>query len=426
MIHSILQRFLSNPILRNITILVSGTAFAQGVIALSLPILTRLYTPDDFGLLGVYAALIGIFSTISCLRFNIAIPIPESDVEGAHLLVLAVMSATGFALVLSLLCWAGSAFWVGLLNVPALLPYLWLVPLGVFLAGLYTALQYWASRKKRFGVITRTRISRALLGSGTQLGVGAVSGTPFGLLFGHLIYSGFGVVGLLRSLWAQDRAVFVRLRWRDMMDTLRRNRRFPLISTPEALCDASYQHGPLLMMAAMLQDATVGFLFLALRIIAIPIGLMGGAVSQVYLSEAPEKYRAKTLGAFTRKTYWGLFRVGVGPLILAGILCPFAFPIVFGDDWQTAGFMVSWMVPWFILQFAASPVSVMFHVIGRQDVAFALQLFGTIFTNGGVFIALLMTPEFAIPIYAGISAVFYIIYSGLIMLYAMRLNEGDA
>ena len=91
----ILQRLTSSSIVRDIAKLVLGTVGGRVVLLLAMPVVTRLYKPADFELLAVYAALVGTVAVASCLRFEIAIPLADSDDDAVHLLVLSLMSVAG-------------------------------------------------------------------------------------------------------------------------------------------------------------------------------------------------------------------------------------------------------------------------------------------------------------------------------------------
>ncbi len=83
-----------------VSVLVGGTAFAQLIGFICLPILTRLYTPEDYSVLGVYVAIVSILSVVSCLRFEIAIPISKHNEEAKALLLLAIISNIIFTFIL--------------------------------------------------------------------------------------------------------------------------------------------------------------------------------------------------------------------------------------------------------------------------------------------------------------------------------------
>jgi O-antigen/teichoic acid export membrane protein len=399
---------------RNVSVLTGGTVFAQGLAVLSLPLLTRLYSPDDFSLLAVYSAVIGIVTVVSCLRYNIAIPLPEEDADAMALLVLALGVGIGVSLLLALPVLFAPEATAALLGQPELEPYLWMIPLGVLFASTYNALQYWATRKKRFVLVTQTRVTRAIGGIGAQAGIGAVQASPFGLLFGHMLYSGLGVFGLLRDLLKRDRPALGGITGPRVLEQSRLYARFPVWSVPESLFNTAGVQLPLIMIAAMVAGPEAGFLFLAMRVTGLPMGLVGSSVSQVFLAEAPAKLRDGTLAAFTRRTMWALFKTGAPPLIAVGVLSPAVFPLVFGEDWARAGWLVAWMTPWFVLQFVASPVSMVMHVLGRQGLAMTLQAAGLVLRVGAVLIGSNLAVDLVSEIYAMSGAVFYVLYCGVL------------
>lgn len=395
---------------RNVGLLTGGTAFAQGLTVLALPLLTRLYTPGDFSLLAVYASILGIISVVACLRYNIAVPIPQEDADGMALLATSLLSAMTISLLIAVLVLLIPQAITAALGQPRLEPYLWMLPVGIFFAASYDALQYWASRMKKFSVITYTRMTRAVGGTGTQLGIGFASPSPFGLIFGHMVYSGLGIVGLLANLIRNDRSVLRTLSPQRMSEQARRHYRFPAYSVPEALLNTASVELPIILIAALAAGPEAGFLMLAMRVMGMPMALIGSSVAQVYLAEARTKQKDGTLADFTRSTMSTLFRTGAPILLAAGVISPIAFPIVFGNEWERAGWLVAWMTPWFILQFVASPVSMVLHVLGKQLVATILQASGIIIRVGAVLTASTYWPSHVSEVYALSGALFYAAY----------------
>ena len=401
--------------LHNVWLLTSGTVFAQGLVILALPVLTRLYSPQDFDLLAVYVALIGLISVVSCLRYNIAIPLPEQDEDAMALLALSLLAGCAFSLILVLPVIFAPEATAALLGQMDLAPHLWLVPFGIALASSYNALQYWASRKKRFGIITKTRMTRAVGGVGTQLAFGLTTPIPFGLLLGHALYSGLGVIGLGRNVMRDDHKTIGALDWERMRRVAGQYRRFPFYSVPQTLFDTGGTQLPIIIIAAATAGPEAGFLMLAMRVMGLPMGLIGSSVAQVYLAEAPEKLRDGSLPAFTRRTMWTLFRTGAPPLAVAGALSPMLFPILFGAEWARAGWLVAWMTPWFILQFVVSPVSMVLNVTGRLGLLLAIALAGLLLRVAVVLWAIVAHLDIASEIYAVSGALFYAIYLSAIL-----------
>lgn len=409
---------------RSVGVLVGGTAFAQAITVLVLPFITRLYTPVDFSVLAVFASILSMISVTACLRLEIAIPMPESDEDAANLLALALCICSALAVLTGLVVWWFPTQIVSLANQPALRPFLWLLPIGVWLASAYAAVQFWATRKKRFGAIAKTRMTQAIGGAGTQVGLGWASFAPFGLLLGQVISSGAGLFGLGRDALREDRAAFRGVSWAGMRRMLRRYDRFPKYSTFEAFANSIGIQLPVIIIAALAIGPEPGYLMLATRAMAAPMGLIGGAVSQVYMSRAPEELRAGRLASFTSKIIGGLAKSGVGPLIFSGIVSPVVFPLVFGEKWLRAGELVAWMTPWFVMQLLASPVSMTLHVTNNQRAALSLQLIGLVLRVGAVGIAGWWAPSHIVEVYAASGFLFYAVYLYVVMrLSGMKARD---
>lgn len=365
---------MSNSLFRDTAKLVSGTAGGRVILLLALPVVTRLYDPEDFRLLAVFVALVSTISVAACLRFEIAIPLARNDDDAVNLLGLALLSATGVSVVmlaLSGIAPESFALWIG---VPDIAPYLWLVALGIFLAASYTALQFWATRMHRFGIIARTRVGQAATGAGTMLAMGWAGLAPLGLLLGNMLTLGAGGLSLAAQALRNDRERLRAITRPRLRETLRDYRRYPVFSTPEALANVAGIQIPILIIAAH-AGGEAGQLFLAMQVMAAPMTLLGASVGQVYASRAAEELRKGTLGPFTRSMMRRLFLIGVGPIALAALLSPLLFPLIFGSDWERAGWIVTWIAPWMLAQLVVSPVSSAMLLLNKHFVLLLYRCF---------------------------------------------------
>jgi O-antigen/teichoic acid export membrane protein len=407
---SFFKKVEQDSFLRATAWLSGGTIAAQLVTVAALPILTRLYGPEDFEILAVYLALLGVFSSTACLRFDIAIPVPMNDKHGADLLVAAILSAVfcSLLILIPVLIWPKEI--EGMFGVPGFAKYLWLLPLGVASAGIYSALQYWSSRMNRFPLVARSRLVQAGLGVGTQVGLGVLLHSPVGLLFGHMLYKSAGSVGLGLALWKQDRSVLAAVSHTSLVRRISEYRRFPTYSTIEAFSNSSGVQIPLLLIAAFSLGPEAGFVLLAMRVIGAPMQMVGSSITQVYLAKAPGRLRKGELYEFTIAIIKPLVFFGIPLLSLIAILAPAIFEIVFGAEWRRSGVLLQWMAPWFIFQLLASPLSTIFHVTGEQRLAMNLQIFGLLFRGGVVFGVGLFASTWVAEAYAVSGAVFYAIF----------------
>ena len=413
--HTKLIAFLRPGFVRSAGILVGGTAIAQLLMLLILPVLTRLYTPDDFSALAVYVAILGIISAAACLRLEIAIPLPHRDEDAANLLALALCSSAAVAGLSALIVAVFQGQIISLIAQPPLAHYLWLLPLGIWLSSSYAALQFWATRKKRFAIVSKTRIGQSFGGASAQVGLGLAGVTPLGLLVGQLVNSSAGIFGLAKDALKNDRTAISSISWLNMRRTLAEYKRFPKYSTFESLANSASIQLPVIFIAAMAVGPEAGYLLLASRVLFAPMTLIGGAVSQVYISRASDELRANTLGEFTVKIIGGLVKTGVGPMIFLGILAPSVFSLVFGANWKRAGDLVFLLTPWCVMQFLVGPISMALHVRNHQRTALLLQLVGFIARVGSIVVAGYLQPGWLVETYALSGFVFYLLYFGVVV-----------
>jgi len=258
-----------------------------------------------------------------------------------------------------------------------------------------------------------------------QMGLGYGHVGALGLLVGYVMNTGAACVALGFRLLRRDTEILRLISWTRMKTVFAAYHRFPKYSTLEALSNSAAIQVPVVLIAANATSRTeAGFLILAMNVMQAPMALVGVAISQVYLSRAPEEHRAGRLGPFTVEVFGGLLKAGVGPLLFVGIVAPVIFPIIFGGAWHRAGVLVSWMTPWFVLQFLASPISMAMHVAGKQKIALGLQAFSLFTRIIIVWCAGFLVPTGIAEIYAASGFIIYLIYL-VVILRAVSANFMD-
>ncbi len=394
---------------RGVTVLASGTAAGQAIVVLASPVLTRLYTPDDFGVLAVYASFLGIVTVAASLRYQLAIPLPRSDGSAANILALSLICAGIVTAVIALIVTVFGDSIVVWTNAPVLKPYLWLLPVGVALGGAYQAFNYWAVRKRAFTRIAGTKLQQGGGMVATQIGLGFAHFGPLGLILGQVVGQAAGLTNLVRSAWREDRSALLRIRGDRIRWAARRYRRFPYYSTWSGLAYTAGFQLPSILFAALFAPAIAGFYMLANRVLQMPLNLLGQSIGQVFHSSAAEARREHRLATITLTTIDALVRVGTGPLIILAVVAPEIFAVFFGVDWYQAGVYAQLLVPMLLLQFIFSPLSTLAFVMELQRGVLVFQL-SLLFARIAAIVsgAYLEDVILAILLYAGASSVVYL------------------
>ena len=341
---------------------------------------------------------------------------PSDDKEAFCLLVLSLGSTALLSLLILMAVFFFQADIINFSGQPRIADYLYFFPLGAFLVGVFSSFQYWAIRKKNFKAVAKTRLSQSISSAVTQVGLGFSSASPLGLILGYVVNIGSGSLGLCRAMCQTDGALFKTTSALNLKVIFQKYERFPKLSAPEALANSAAIQVPVIIIASYALGSEAGFLLLGMRVMQAPLGVIGQAISQVYLSRASEEYRRNNLDKFTLEVFAGLFRAGVGPLLFAGVVAPNVFGFVFGPQWIRSGELVSWMALWYVFQFLSSPLSMALQVTRSQGVALGLQIFGFVLRVSSVIVAAkFFGKDFVSEAYAISGAVFYAIYLVVIL-----------
>lgn len=356
---------------RNVAILTSGTTIAQTVVVLAAPVLTRLYSPNDFGLFAIYVGVIAVFSSVSSLRYELAIPLPEVDDDAAALVVLSltcVLCVASFITVI--LLFFGEMVSVKL-NAEALTSYLWLIPVGIVLAGAYQVFSYWHIRTKGFSILAQTKVAQSIGGVSMQL-LGYGMG-PVALLFGQVASQATGLTWLVRSAYQRRQGLFKGICVNQVRAQARRYRRFPLYSSWGGLFNVAGANLPPILFAALFSPAVAGLYALANRVLSMPMSLVGSAIGQVYFSKAAEARRDGSIGNLVSKVHDKLAQIAMPPVLFLVFVAPEMFSFIFGSEWRQAGIFVQWLTPMLYFQFIFAPIGQTLVVMERQELGTLLQ-----------------------------------------------------
>lgn len=368
-----IRRFLTNNhFARNVTILAGGTAAGQLIGVLASPILTRLYSPDDFGALAVFTSVLMTLGVISSLRYQLTIPLPEDDQEAAYVLVLSLSIVSGLTILTSILVVLFGDEFTVMTNTAAIAEHLWLLPVGLFFFGVYQVFNYWAIRVKAFDAIARTKLTRNL--SLTLIQIGGFSFGPLALLIGKVAgeVAGIGTLGLLtiRKSWSKLKQT----RWSDIHGAAKRYRRFPIYSSLGGVVNRLSTELPSLLFASLFSTSAAGFYIIANRVLTLPFALVSRAIADVFLADAAQSYQKGKLAPLIEKVHDYLSMIAAPPTLILIVYGPVLFSYVFGPDWLESGMMVRWLAIAFYFQFISSPISTVFTVIERPDLTLIMNL----------------------------------------------------
>lgn len=403
--------------------LLTGTVAAQALAYLARPLLTRLFTPEAFGILGFYLAVVTVLSTVASGKYEDAILLPADRREAAGVYTLALaLGFVAFLASLALLPLRGPI--AAALDRPDAAVALLFVPPALLATVWGRASELWLTRADRFGAISGARIAQNGAMVPVQVGVGLAGAAASGLIGGHVLGRIVGTLVVTAQAW---RDVEVR-RWNaaELRRLASRYRRFPLFAMPSGFLNTFSMQLPAFFLLAYFSPDVLGYYALAYGTLAIPMQLVGGSVGQVYFARAAEARHAGTLGPLTRSVFARLSALGLFPMAALALAAPAVFSVVFGAEWREAGLYAQLMAPWLYFVFVSVPLSNLFDLLERQPLELAFNAVMVVMRAAALGIGGWMgSPIWAVGLYAAVSAVLWIGHT----VWMLRWGEvalGDA
>jgi O-antigen/teichoic acid export membrane protein len=358
-IHNLKNRILSDSLAKGIFIIAGGTFIAQVISVLITPIITRLYTPADFGVLGLFTASLTLLALAGGFQYDVALPLPKDDEDAANLFIffffVLVITSICFFIILVLFGETIAQFF----NISELKSYLFLLLIGFIGVSIYGALSSWVSRRRAYTCITNTKISQSLGGSTCKIIFGYLSVGPIGLIIGTLISHILGIGTLLRYMWKNDRVLFKNLSYSRMIENAKRYIQFPLFSFPSAIINAIAFQLPIFMISAIYGLNVAGMYSLAYAVLILTSSLISTSMGQVYYAEASNMIRenSKDIKNMYISTTRKLLLLAIPFIMIPCLLAPFVFPLVFGSAWNEAGWYCFPLAIFAIANFVISPTT---------------------------------------------------------------------
>lgn len=361
---------------RNVLTLMTGTTLAQAIPVAISPLLTRLYSPEEFGRFALYMAVALIASVLVTGRYELAILLPRQDRDALHIAALAIALSIAISAVLLLVVLFFAQPIAVLLGDAALAPWLYWVPASTLLLGLYQSLNYWSNRKAQYKRLAISRTVQSGSAALAQLGIGYAGSGAVGLVGGQITGQVLATSVLARLIWREDHSLIRTLLPLRSVALAKKYINFPkYLIVAHGFNTASGQM-PVLLLSALFNTTAAGFFTLTQRVMAAPMALVAGALGDVFRQEASQAYmRQGQCKAIYQKTFKRLLLISIVPFTIFFFVAPALFSWVFGEQWRVAGEYAQILTPMAFFQFITSPLSSMFMIAEKQRMDLIWQVF---------------------------------------------------
>jgi O-antigen/teichoic acid export membrane protein len=331
---------------------------AQILPLLAMPLLTRLYSPSDFGAVALFTSSLSLLLAFSTWRFDWSVPNASTRTVASGLLFLGFIILLFFSLIFWVILWSAGlewSFWNGFEILGSMLLFL---PLAVIGGGLLQLLQSWYIREGDLTAIGRSKINQGIGSTSINI-IGGIFGLGIlGLIIGVVSSMWLGIITLVKYAQGLYGSLIKLSRKRLYAIGLIYGREATLSSAASLANAASLTVVPLLL-AQYYSASEVGWYALMSRLAIAPVTLFTVALGQSFWSEAAilikkDKTALKKLYLATTKR----LAIASIPIILVSLLGPFYVGMLFGqEEWGGAGYILAALFPFLAGQIIISPLT---------------------------------------------------------------------
>jgi len=378
-----LTNLVKRDFIRNVAAVATGTIVVQIIVIIASPFITRLYGPEAFGVLGIFVAMIAIFSPLATLTYSTAIVLPDNASEAKGIAVIALITATTLSLLIAIVLLLFKPLLVPLFNLESVADYLFLLPVAIILMAVVQILHQWLIRTGQFRKIASLSIYKALIVNGSKVGVGFIHATAAVLIvlatLGYLIHAVLfyigtrGVSALKRpgSIWSEN------LNLEQLKHLAGKYRKFPFYRAPQMLLNALTKSLPLLLLAYFFTPVAAGFYAIGQRVLLLPSGIIGKSIGNVYYPRIAKAANNKEdFRPYIRKATLGMAALAAVPILVIVLFGPVLFEFVFGFEWRMAGHYARWLSFLVFFDFILHPGKDAMLVYGFQKMLLGFEIAG--------------------------------------------------
>jgi len=370
-----IKKFKLSKFYQNVLTLFTSVSLAQFIPIIITPILTQFFTPEDFGIYGLYVSICAILGVVASAKYDVAIMLPKTKIDGMNTLALSFLITFMF-----------SSFCFSILNIfnntffeltqsKLLQKYYFIIPISVFLISINQSIIVWLNRNKKYNTIASYNLIKSSSNSGSSLVLG-IQSINIGLIISHVIslitISLFNISHLLKEF---DFSV---INQKSMKRNFIKYIDFLKFSSISNLFNACSNIGMTTVIIIFFGPKIAGLYFLAEKLIAIPISFITSSVSQVYFEKASKLFHSdKTeLLDLTNKIQKNIFYILFPFLVICSLFGKELFSI-FGPEWEEAGIILKYFTVFVLLKNMYSPISHIGDILNKQKVLlyFNISLF---------------------------------------------------
>ena len=409
------MNLIKGDFLKSLVVLLSGTVIAQMLNVVFIPVLARIYSPEELGIFQFYLQIVTFLTAIVTLRLELSLPIEK---HGNHRYIL-YRYAIRWAILFSLFVFVPILILVAIKDFDAI--YNWmlvLIPVGVILHGFFNLGMYWELGSGGFSRITFAKLTQSISVNGLKLLAGIAQLGVLGLVASLIVGMMLSILVFFKSAKTAFATHVYSRKSKKTNFLLHKHRDFYYFNLPHTVVDLTRD----LVLASFFLSVFKGHIFgsygQAYIVLRLPLTFVGAAVGQALFAKCSDLVNEKKeLFGIIWKVAIGLATVSIIPFVTIFFFGTEIFTFVLGPNWADAGAYSEIITWWAMIIFITSPFSILPVILNRQRSYFVINILRTLCLVGAIYIPYYLNPNIQFETSLGIIALAQITINFVLLVY---------
>jgi O-antigen/teichoic acid export membrane protein len=403
----------------------SGAMISTLVALGTMPIISRIFDKDDFGVYAVFVSVTSLVGMFATAFYPTAFVIPKFKVDFLKLLKASIF---GMLITTTVVCIAILLFketFVRSFNLGNIQTYIWLLPIGIIFSESFKIIQNWNVRNAKFNKNASSNVSMKLSERVLNIFTGTVyAPSPGSLIYSYLVSLSVGISFLYQKRMFTEFKAALQLPLKQVFHTCREYIKYPLFVMPANFINKFTSDLPLYFLALYFSASITGGFSFALTLLNVPFKIIGNSLASVFYHKAAQIHleNPSTLSEFTINLHLKMLIVGS---IVFGVIFAFGeflFSFVFGTEWALAGKFASLLSIYYIYRVISSPLSKIFSITRNEQYTLWINITLAVSRTISIYFGVLTEDPLTAVLYFSVGNLIGYFITNLLVFYILKAN----
>lgn len=380
------RKVLSTPLVKNTLKLSTSSLLLMFLPLIVTPILSRLYTPQDYGIWGVFSGVLYIVNAVIFFSYENTIVKNTDDFELPNLISICLIICTLTSLLVGMIFGIGRLFDISFfIEFPSPV----LLSITLWVSALFTLSTCIANRASKYGTMSAVNIINGFSQAAIRILFGVFPIVTYGLIYGNLLAHFIASVIAIWILYPFLKTIFMnKVTLSLIVSSAKKYKKFPLYDAPARCMEFTVGNIVVVVLSFYFGKNEIGCFSMVMQFILLPITVIGSAMGNVYYRELSKIASDKNgIMLTTIKVAKMTFFLSLLPIVFLAFGGDKLLVIFLGNDWNSAGRMALCLAIYSVPVILSEPLLPIFRVLNHQEQRLKFNIINLILSVGSLMIS---------------------------------------